>query len=76
MLNREGDSMPTPKKKQDCYQCIHRYSIPGDFHSGCNNISANVIGDEHGIDRGWFLWPFNFDPLWLESCDGFERNIL
>lgn len=31
------------------------------------NIQANA----HGIRSGWFLWPFNFDPVWLENCDGF-----
>lgn len=31
-----------------------------------------VTGNAHGIKHGWFNWPFNFDPIWLESCDGFE----
>lgn len=34
----------------------------------------NVSGNRHGIEHGWFLWPLNFDPVWLESCDGFERK--
>jgi len=33
------------------------------------NISAN----RHGIEHGWCLWPLNFDPVWLETCDGFEK---
>jgi hypothetical protein len=32
----------------------------------------HVVGDEHGIKKGWFGWPFNFDPTWLVECDGFE----
>ena len=32
------------------------------------NIQANA----HGVDSGWFCWPMNFDPVWLENCDGFE----
>jgi len=32
----------------------------------------NVVGNLHGIKNGWFNHPFNFDPTWLESCDGFE----
>jgi hypothetical protein len=32
----------------------------------------NVVGDSHGIKKGWFLWPINFDPTWLLTCDGFE----
>lgn len=27
---------------------------------------------QHGIDNGWFGWPFNFDPVWLLTCDGFK----
>lgn len=30
-------------------------------------IKANA----HGISRGWFCYPFNFDPVWLEDCKGF-----
>jgi hypothetical protein len=31
----------------------------------------NVKGNPHGINRGRFNWPINFDPVWLEECDGF-----
>ena len=34
----------------------------------------SVVGAERGIRRGWFLWPVNFDPVWLESCNGFEAG--
>ena len=30
-------------------------------------IKANY----HGIKSGWFNFPFNFDPVWLEECNGF-----
>ena len=32
-------------------------------------IKANY----HGIKNGWFNFPFNFDPLWLEKCKGFTE---
>ena len=35
------------------------------------DTGLNVKGNPHGIRSGWFNWPFNFDPVWLESCDGF-----
>ena len=35
--------------------------------------ALNVKGDPHGIQNGWFSWPWNFDPTWLQSCDGFEQ---
>lgn len=34
----------------------------------------SVTGNKHGIQHGWFAWPFNFDPLWLETCDGWEAK--
>jgi len=34
----------------------------------------NIQGNKHGIKNGWFAWPVNFDPIWLESCDGFIRK--
>ena len=34
----------------------------------------NIKANEHGIREGWFNWPYNFDPIWLENCDGFEEN--
>ncbi len=33
-----------------------------------------VTGDAYGIKMGWFQWPFNFDPGWLLTCDGFEAK--
>ena len=58
--------------KPNCYKCVHRLDLPGDAHSRCNNHTAKVSGDPHGIKMGWFMWPMNFDPCWLQSCDGFS----
>lgn len=33
-----------------------------------------VVGHPTGIKNGWFSHPFNFDPTWLISCDGFEAR--
>jgi len=60
--------------KPNCYECSHRRTIPGDAHTRCNNHEAKVSGNAHGIRSGWFLWPLNFDPVWLESCDGFSNT--
>lgn len=56
----------------NCYECAHRANVPGSCHSSCRNRSARVSAMEHGIRSGWFLWPFDFDPVWLVSCDGFQ----
>jgi len=34
----------------------------------------NIIASPHGINMGWFAWPYNFDPVWLQQCDGFEKK--
>jgi hypothetical protein len=34
------------------------------------DIQANA----HGVKMGWFMWPLNFDPAWLENCDGYEEK--
>ncbi len=58
--------------KPDCYKCKFRGTLPWDAHSKCNNAEARVVGNEHGIKNGWFFHPVNFDPTWLEECDGFQ----
>ena len=62
------------KDKPDCYKCKYRREIPGDAHSKCMNKKADVVGYFHGAKQGWFWWPYNFDPTWLVSCNGFEKK--
>lgn len=62
------------QEKPDCYKCKHRGTIPGDCHSSCGNSEAKVEGNPQGIRGGWFFHPHNFDPVWLESCDGFSAT--
>ena len=32
-----------------------------------------IRANEKGLMNGWFNWPFDFDPVWLENCNGFEE---
>jgi hypothetical protein len=41
---------------------------------GTASSKLNIQANEHGIKSGWFNWPWNFDPIWLENCDGFEAE--
>jgi len=34
----------------------------------------NIKGNSYGRSKGWFNFPTNFDPTWLENCDGFEQK--
>lgn len=33
-----------------------------------------IQANQHGVMSGWFNWPFNFDPIWLTNCKGFEEK--
>lgn len=60
--------------KPDCYSCIYQKELSYSCHSECANHEAKVSANPHGIKNGWFMWPINFDPCWLESCDGFSQR--
>lgn len=60
--------------KPNCYNCKHAQPIPGDAHFKCVCEMAVVLGHPFGIKNGWFCWPWNFDPIWLVSCDSFEKK--
>lgn len=34
----------------------------------------NIEAAAPGVDGGWFVWPVNFDPVWLTRCDGFAAK--
>jgi len=36
--------------------------------------AIRVKANQRGIERGWFNHPWNFDPVWLEECSGFENK--
>ena len=38
------------------------------------STTLHVQGNPIGIKRGWFNHPWNFDPIWLEECNGFEQH--
>ncbi len=31
-----------------------------------------ITANPQGIRMGWFYWPYNYDPAWLLTCNGFE----
>jgi hypothetical protein len=33
--------------------------------------ALHIEAEEHGVMHGWFMWPLNFDPVWLRRCDGY-----
>jgi hypothetical protein len=61
-------------KTPNCYNCDYCRDVPGDAHKKCIAIGSNVTGNANGIKMGLFNWPWNFDPCWLVSCDGFKQK--
>lgn len=59
----------------NCYKCIHKRDIPGDAHVTCIKPDLQMIGNKYGIANGWFFYPLNFDPVWMERvCNNFEEK--
>lgn len=68
-------------------RCFHPATKEGNGDAGLKAIAGmfsgmqvgaaatlNITADPHGIKNGWFLWPMNFDPVWLRTCLGFEAK--
>lgn len=34
-----------------------------------------VVINPVGIQRGWANWPWNFDPTWIEKCNGYTQKV-
>ena len=59
-----------------CKKCVYSRSIPGDAHISCSRKAARAFNvNEGGVEKGYFFFPFNFDPIWAEGCYGFvDKN--
>jgi hypothetical protein len=60
----------------DCYQCVHRRDAGHNTtHSACAKPDPDMTGHPHGIKKGWFQYPRNFDPVWkTRPCANFEAR--
>lgn len=48
-----------------------------DFLSSNNIENAQILdikAVQHGVNKGWFNWPVDFDPNWLVNCNGFTAS--
>jgi len=42
-------------------------------HGDAAALRLDVLGRAQGVEGKWFDWPWNFDPVWLEACSGWEH---
>jgi hypothetical protein len=58
-----------------CHHCKHRREMPGNAHISCAKPDADMTGDLHGIQKGWFMYPMLYDPTWMTAkCRNAEIN--
>lgn len=60
--------------KWNCFKCKYKGKVLGSCHICCKNPSTelNIEQDPQGVNGGWCNFPHNFDPVWIDNCDGFE----
>ena len=59
----------------ECWNCIHKCTVPGNCHIKCDKPDLSMTGNAHGIKNGWFFYPFNFDPTWAtKECSNFKNK--
>lgn len=65
--------MEERNKMNECHSCKNQASIPGDCHISCKKPDPDMTGNPHGKARGWFFYPFNFDPCWkTRDCANYD----
>lgn len=61
----------------DCYKCGYKGDNPGSTNIRCKfNWKKSEFsypkGNPHGIKKGWWIFPLNYDPTWMiEECPVF-----
>lgn len=61
----------------ECYDCEHRRSVPGNCHIECVKPDPEMTGNQHGIRNGWFIYPSLFDPTWkTKFCSNYQDKII
>lgn len=68
-------------EKKNCYECGYKGVNPGSAHIRCRFDWAKSAekmpkGNPHGVSKGWYLFPLNYDPVWMEEeCRGFAKEV-
>ena len=64
-------------RRPNCHKCKYSKRIIGHFHLRCQRPKEpKVVGSTHGklIPPAKMNFPLNFDPSWLDECNGFEEK--
>lgn len=56
----------------NCRECKFAKILSHTHHIGCCNPDFNLEGNERAISKGWFNYPFEFDPIWIiGTCNNY-----
>jgi hypothetical protein len=59
-----------------CFSCRFMRRITSSSHIRCANPDLTLTGDEDAIEKGYFQYPYNFNPIWIKSiCKKFKEKI-
>lgn len=61
-------------EKPKCYTCKYRKNLIGDAHSKCDAEIKDGDVKIH-VNQWSFLFPYNYDPIWIKSCKKYESKI-
>lgn len=51
------------------FQAFSIVQLMGQLKTECTDVQFKA----HGVKNGWYNWPLNFDPIWVESCSLYEN---
>lgn len=54
-----------------CYDCKYASKVPGSTHFTCSKRAVLIGFNDYGRQSGWFNFPYDFDPIWLNECTVF-----
>lgn len=79
MLAARSGTVPAkegPVVKNRCRTCkFSRTAYMSGHHIECLKPDPKVTGSPHGINEGWFIYPLNFDPIWMTTeCSNYEEQ--
>ena len=67
--------------EQNCWTCAYKGKNPGSAHVRCRfkwtgSELAVPVGKPWGISHGWWIFPLNFDPVWMvEQCPAWSETV-
>lgn len=79
--------MANKRRIRLCLNCKHKGKIKNSHHIKCCHpliekegfkgaaLNLSVTVSYLGIVEGYCLWPYNYDPIWIVSCEGFEEVV-